>query len=114
MLHKLARRIARFVHASSMYLFPTNHQPTPVLNVRIGRVGNGFHSFSFEHLEFRAAALQISLRRIFRLPVGRPSPGAPKGNKNAYKHGRYTAEAIARRREVFALIRAARSWLREL
>jgi hypothetical protein len=31
---------------------------------------------------------------------GGMSPGAPKGNKNALKHGRYTAEAIARRREI--------------
>ena len=45
---------------------------------------------------------------------GGPSPGAPKENKNAYKHGRYTAETIARRREVSALIRATRTWLREL
>ena len=28
------------------------------------------------------------------------SPGAPKGNQNAYKHGRYTAEAIAHRRAI--------------
>jgi acyl CoA:acetate/3-ketoacid CoA transferase alpha subunit len=28
------------------------------------------------------------------------SPGAPKGNRNALKHGRCTAEAIARRREI--------------
>ena len=34
------------------------------------------------------------------------SPGGPKGNKNAFKHGRYTAEAILSRREVAALIRA--------
>jgi hypothetical protein len=34
------------------------------------------------------------------------SPGAPKGNGNAFKHGRYTAEALSRRREVTALIRA--------
>ena len=34
------------------------------------------------------------------------SPGAPKGNRNAFKHGRYTAEAIAHRREIAALIRA--------
>jgi hypothetical protein len=34
------------------------------------------------------------------------SPGAPKGNKNALKHGRHTAEAAARRREVAAIIRA--------
>jgi hypothetical protein len=37
------------------------------------------------------------------------SPGAPKGNRNALKHGRYTAEAIANRREVAALIRAMRA-----
>jgi hypothetical protein len=39
---------------------------------------------------------------------GGPSPGAPKGNKNALKHGRYSAEAIARRRSISALIRSAR------
>lgn len=37
------------------------------------------------------------------------SPGAPKGNQNALKHGFYSAEAIARRREISALVRAARS-----
>ena len=39
---------------------------------------------------------------------GGPSPGAPRGNKNAYKHGLYSAEAIARRRSISMLIRAAR------
>jgi len=39
---------------------------------------------------------------------GGTSPGAPKGNKNAVKHGRYTADASARRRAVALLIRAAR------
>jgi hypothetical protein len=33
-------------------------------------------------------------------------PGGPKGNRNAFKHGRYTAD---RRREVAALIRAIRA-----
>jgi hypothetical protein len=37
------------------------------------------------------------------------SPGAPKGNRNAFKHGRYTAEAVASRREVAALIRTMRA-----
>jgi hypothetical protein len=37
--------------------------------------------------------------------------GAPCGNRNALKHGRYTAEAVARRREVAALIRACRDRL---
>ena len=33
------------------------------------------------------------------------SPGAPKGNINAFKHGRYTADAITGRRELAALVR---------
>ena len=40
---------------------------------------------------------------------GGPSPGAPKGNRNALKHGRYTAQAMERRREIAALLRAMRA-----
>ena len=40
---------------------------------------------------------------------GGPSPGAPKGNKNAFKHGRYTARAVATRRELARLMRAVRA-----
>jgi uncharacterized protein YjcR len=40
---------------------------------------------------------------------GGASPGAPKGNRNALKHGRYTAEAIAERREVAALLSSMRA-----
>jgi hypothetical protein len=36
---------------------------------------------------------------------GGKAPGAGKGNSNALKHGRYTAEAIAERRELMALLR---------
>ncbi len=40
---------------------------------------------------------------------GGASPGAPKGEANgSYCHGRFTAEAIERRRELNAWIRAAR------
>ena len=39
---------------------------------------------------------------------GGKSPGAPIGNSNALKHGLYTAEAIASRRELVALIRSMR------
>jgi uncharacterized protein YjcR len=39
---------------------------------------------------------------------GADGGGAPRGNRNALKHGRYTAEAIDQRREVAALIRACR------
>jgi hypothetical protein len=37
------------------------------------------------------------------------SPGPPKGNSNAFKHGRYTADAIANRREIATLLRAMRA-----
>jgi hypothetical protein len=37
---------------------------------------------------------------------------APKGNRNAWKHGRYNAEAIARRRSIAELIRQARELVR--
>jgi hypothetical protein len=40
---------------------------------------------------------------------GGMSPGAPKGNKHALKHGRYTAEAISRRRELRDLLRAMKA-----
>jgi hypothetical protein len=42
---------------------------------------------------------------------GAEGSGAPEGNRNALKHGRYTAEAVARRREVAALLRACREQL---
>ena len=45
---------------------------------------------------------------------GAASSGAPTGNTNALKHGRYTAEAIARRRPLSELIRMARVTLAEL
>jgi glucans biosynthesis protein len=35
---------------------------------------------------------------------GAAGSGAPRGNQNALKHGRYTAEAIAWRRKLAALI----------
>jgi hypothetical protein len=36
---------------------------------------------------------------------GGKAPGAPKGNNQALRHGRYSAEAIAERRELAALLR---------
>jgi hypothetical protein len=36
---------------------------------------------------------------------GGASPGAPTGNSHAFKHGRFTAEAIAERRKFAALVR---------
>ena len=36
---------------------------------------------------------------------GGKAPGAPKGNSHALRHGRYSAEAIAQRRELGVLLR---------
>ena len=45
---------------------------------------------------------------------GGKSPGAPIGNANARKHGRYTADAIAERRELGALLRSMRGIIEEV
>ena len=45
---------------------------------------------------------------------GGASPGAPIGNTNALKHGRYSAKAIAERRELTALLRAMRGLAKEV
>jgi len=44
---------------------------------------------------------------------GGTSPGAPKVNKNAWKHGYYSAEAAAARRENWALLRFMRQQEKE-
>ena len=44
---------------------------------------------------------------------GGPSPGAPRGNRHNWQHGRYSREAIARRREVAELIRTMRALVRQ-
>ena len=41
-------------------------------------------------------------------------PGAPRGNRFAWKHGRYSDEAIRRRREVAELIRTLRALTRQI
>jgi hypothetical protein len=43
-----------------------------------------------------------------RMHGGAPGSGAPRGNKNAQKHGLYTREAIAQRRQLSELIRQSR------
>ena len=58
-----------------------------------------------------ANALQIAIgsgKTRCRMHGGATGSGAPTGNKNALKHGRYTAEAIALRREFQALMRQNR------
>jgi uncharacterized protein YjcR len=45
---------------------------------------------------------------------GAQGSGAPQGNQNALKHGRYTAAAKAERRAVHALTRQAKAHLRTM
>ena len=53
-------------------------------------------------------------KRRCRMHGGAAGSGAPIGNKNALRHGHYTAEAIAERRGLAALIRLSRATLAEL
>jgi hypothetical protein len=39
---------------------------------------------------------------------GGKSPGAPKGNRNAWQHGNYSADGVAMRRAIRALLSSAR------
>ena len=43
-----------------------------------------------------------------------PSPCAPKSNRNALKHGRYTAKALDNRRRIAALLRVMRELAKEV
>jgi hypothetical protein len=45
---------------------------------------------------------------------GGPSPGPPKGNQNAFKHGRYTTKLMEDRRRIAALVRAMRDLAKEV
>jgi len=47
----------------------------------------------------------VSGKRRCRMHGGAPGSGAPRGNKNALKHGRYTREVIEERRQLRALLR---------
>jgi uncharacterized protein YjcR len=45
---------------------------------------------------------------------GAQGSGAPKANQNARKHGRFTRDAIAERRQIQALLDEARKLLGEM
>lgn len=45
---------------------------------------------------------------------GGTNRGAPIGNRNARKHGRYSAEAVSFRRQIAELVKLSRETLRDL
>ena len=56
----------------------------------------------------------VAARARCRMHGGAPGSGAPKGNKNALKHGLYTREAREERRKSRELIRESRRLLQDL
>jgi hypothetical protein len=53
-------------------------------------------------------------KRRCRMHGGAPGSGAPKGNRNARRHGRFTGEAIAERKQVRDLLEEAWKLLQEM
>ena len=56
----------------------------------------------------------VSGRKRCRMHGGAEGSGAPRANRNARKHGRFTRDAIAERREIQALLGEARKLLEEM
>src|SRR5262245_22350864 len=56
----------------------------------------------------------VSGKKRCRMHGGAPGSGAPKGNANALKHGIFTREAIAERRQVQELLRNSRKLLQQI
>jgi uncharacterized protein YjcR len=56
----------------------------------------------------------VSGKKRCRMHGGAPGSGAPRGNKNALKHGRYTREAIEERRQLRALLRQSHMLIQKI
>jgi hypothetical protein len=50
-------------------------------------------------------------KRRCRMHGGAPGSGAPRGNQNARRHGLFTSQAIAERKQIRALLGEARKLL---
>ena len=56
----------------------------------------------------------VTGKKRCRMHGGAPGSGAPRGNKNALKHGEYTREAIAKHRQTRRLMREAIALLKSI
>jgi len=56
----------------------------------------------------------VNGRKRCRMHGGAQGSGAPRPNQNARKHGRFTRDAIAERRQIQALLGEARKLLEEM
>jgi len=55
----------------------------------------------------------VTGKKRCRMHGGAAGSGAPRGNKNALKHGLYTREAIEERQQLRALLRQSRSLIQQ-
>jgi len=53
-------------------------------------------------------------KRRCRMHGGPVKSGAPRGNRNAHKHGLFSGDAIAERKQIQALLSGARKLLQEM
>jgi hypothetical protein len=56
----------------------------------------------------------VAGKRRCRMHGGAPGSGAPRGNRNAMKHGQYTGEAIEYRRQLRDLLRQSRTLVQKI
>ncbi len=56
----------------------------------------------------------VSGKKRCRMHGGALGSGAPRGNKNAQKHGQYTREAITERRQLQALLKQSRMLIQQI
>ncbi|MDO8397194.1 MAG: HGGxSTG domain-containing protein [Bradyrhizobium sp.] len=56
----------------------------------------------------------MSGKRRCRMHGGAPGSGAPRGNRNARRHGLFTGESIAEREQIGVLLGKARKLLQEM
>ena len=60
------------------------------------------------------AGHRVQGKKRCRMHGGAPGSGAPRGNKNALKHGLYTRDAIEERRQLRALMRQSRMLIQDI
>ena len=72
---------------------------------------NAMHDSSFSPAFEGDAAPASASRDVLLLPPPANRGGAPKGNRNAVTHGRYTAERRAQRKRIRDLIRNVKTTL---
>ena len=101
------RRATWDKHGPNMALEPAHHRRNTGPMLASPRCGARTRSGQ----PCRAPA--VNGKKRCRMHGGAPGSGAPRGNQNALKHGRYTRKAIARRRKERRPGTEARRRLRE-